>query len=479
MKKNILINTVAGLYCLIAACSDTTKDTNPPAPPPVSGTQIEAWFTKADQTALLQKQLTNLVFSSPTNNLTNLEIDSASALQSVDGFGYSLTGGSAYLINRMSQAQKSALLNELFGNGDNSIRVSYLRVSIGASDLSPEVFSYNDLPAGQTDPDLAHFSLSKDTLDVIPILKEILAINPSIKIMGSPWSPPVWMKDNGNSKGGSLQLKYYGAYAKYFVKYIQEMKARGITIDAITPQNEPQHGGNNPSMVMSALQQADFIKNHLGPAFKTAGIQTKIIIWDHNCDNPDYPITILNDPAAKQFVTGSAFHLYTGDISALSKVHDAHPDKELYFTEQWTGAQGTFDGDLKWHLKNVIIGSIRNWSKIALEWNIAADPQYNPHTPGGCTECKGALTISGSNYSRNVAYYIIAHASKFVPPGSVRINSGAPGTIFNVAFRTPDSKKVLIVLNDTNSESSFNIKYNGKWAEAKLPAGTVATYVWN
>ena len=149
MKKNILINTVAGLYCLIAACSDTTKDTNPPAPPPVSGTQIEAWFTKADQTALLQKQLTNLVFSSPTNNLTNLEIDSASALQSVDGFGYSLTGGSAYLINRMSQAQKSALLNELFGNGDNSIRVSYLRVSIGASDLSPEVFSYNDLPAGQ------------------------------------------------------------------------------------------------------------------------------------------------------------------------------------------------------------------------------------------------------------------------------------------------------------------------------------------
>lgn len=257
------------------------------------------------------------------------------------------------------------------------------------------------------------------------------------------------------------------------------MQARGIRIDAVTPQNEPQHGGNNPSMVMSSGQQAEFIKNHLGPAFKGAGLQTKIIIWDHNCDNPDYPIAILNDAAAKQYITGSAFHLYNGDISALTRVHDAHPDKDLYFTEQWTGAQGSFDGDLKWHIKNVIIGSMRNWSKTALEWNLAADPTYKPHTPGGCTECKGALTISGSNYSRNVAYYIIAQASKFIPPGSVRINSNTPGTIYNVAFRTPDGKKVLIVLNDANAESSFNIRYNGKWASAKLPAGTVATYVWN
>jgi glucosylceramidase len=232
-------------------------------------------------------------------------------------------------------------------------------------------------------------------------------------------------------------------------------------------------------MVMSALQQADFIKNHLGPALKAAGIQTKIIIWDHNCDNPDYPITILNDGGAKQYIDGSAFHLYNGDISALSKVHDAHPDKHLYFTEQWTGAGGTFDGDLKWHIKNVLIGSMRNWSRIALEWNLASDPSYNPHTPGGCSECKGAITIFGSTYSRNVAYYIIAHASKFVPPGSVRINSTTPGTIYNVAFITPERKKVLIVLNDTNSESSFNIRYNNKWAEAKLPAGTVATYTWN
>lgn len=479
MKKTSLYFLLA--YCsMVASCSnkDKSNDSKPPGPS-VIGNEAEAWFTKADQTTLLKRQLTNLVFHSPSNNFPTIDVDTASEMQTIEGFGYTLTGGSAMLINKMNDAQKSALLQEIFGKDSNSIGISYLRVSIGASDLSPEVFSYDDLPAGQTDVNLEHFNLSKDTVDLIPVLKRILAINPAIKVMGSPWSPPIWMKDNKNSIGGSLLPQYYSVYANYFVRYIKGMQSLGITIDAITPQNEPQHGGNNPSMVMSAMQQADFIKNHLGPAFKSAGIQTRIVIWDHNCDNPEYPITILNDPQAKQYVAGSAFHLYNGEISALSRVRDAHPDKDLYFTEQWTGAKGTFDVDLKWHVKNVLIGSIRNWSRVVLEWNLAADPLYQPHTPGGCTECKGALTISGSAYTRNVAYYIIGHASKFVPAGSVRLNSTTPGTIFNVAFRTTDGFKVLIVLNDGNTESLFNIKYNGKWAEAKLPAGTVATYRWN
>ncbi|HET9429618.1 MAG TPA: glycoside hydrolase family 30 beta sandwich domain-containing protein, partial [Chitinophagaceae bacterium] len=209
------------------------------------------------------------------------------------------------------------------------------------------------------------------------------------------------------------------------------------------------------------------------------GISTKIIIWDHNCDNPNYPISILNDPAAKPFVNGSAFHLYGGDISALSTVHNAHPDKALYFTEQWTGANGTFEGDLKWHLKNVVIGSLRNWSRVVLEWNLANDPNYNPHTPGGCTECKGALTISGSDFSRNVAYYIIAHASKFVPTGSVRIASGLVAGIPNVAFKRPDGKKVLIALNESNVPLAFNLRYKERWAPVSLPAETTATYIWD
>ena len=256
------------------------------------------------------------------------------------------------------------------------------------------------------------------------------------------------------------------------------MKAKGITIDAITIQNEPEHGGNNPSMLMTAAQQASFVKNNLGPAFQAAGITTKIIVWDHNCDNPNYPISILNDAAAKAYVNGSAFHLYAGDISALSTVQAAHPDKALYFTEQWTSATGSFDGDLKWHLKNVIIGSMRNWSRTALAWNLAADATNGPYTPGGCNLCKGALTIIGSSVSRNVAYYTIAQAAKFVPAGSVRIASNLVTDLPNVAFRTPAGKKVLIVSNDGNTSIGFNIGYKDNQVFTSLPVGTVATYVW-
>ncbi len=447
-------------------------------PPPAPATNdMDMWMTRGDQSALLQKQTATLSFGTTANSFQFIDVDSSVAYQTVDGFGYTLTGSSAYLINRMGNAEKTALLNEIFGTGTNSIGVSYIRVSIGASDLSPAVFSYNDMPAGQTDPTLANFSLSQDLTDLIPVLQQVLTINPSIKIMGSPWSPPVWMKTNGSSIGGSLQTQYYSVYAQYFVKYIQQMQARNIPIHAVTLQNEPEHGGNNPSMLMTAPQQADFVKNHLGPAFQAAGITTKIIVWDHNCDNPNYPITVLNDAAAKAYIDGSAFHLYAGDVSALSTVRAAHPDKNLYFTEQWTGANGSFDGDLKWHLKNVIIGTMRNWSRIALEWNLANDPAYGPHTPGGCTECKGAITISGSNYSRNVGYYIIAHASKFVPAGSTRISSTDIAGLSTVAFKTPAGKKVLIVINDGGAQG-FNIRYKGKWVFTSLAAGAAATFVW-
>ncbi len=448
-------------------------------PPPNSGTNdVDAWITTGDRTSELQKQSTTLSFGTTANSFQNITVDSATSYQTIDGFGYTLTGGSAQLIMQMGSTERAALLQELFGNTGTSIGVSYLRVSIGASDLNPTVFSYDDKPTGQTDPTLANFSLSKDTLDVVPVLKQILAINPNIKILGSPWSAPVWMKDNGNSMGGTLQSQYYSVYAQYFVKYIQQMKARGINIDAVTIQNEPQHGGNNPSMVLSSGQEADFVKNALGPAFQTAGITTKIIVWDHNCDNPNYPIAVLGDTGAKPFIDGSAFHLYGGDVSALSTVHNNFPDKALYFTEQWTGANGTFNGDLQWHVKNVIIGTMRNWSRNALEWNLASDNTYSIHTPGGCTECKGAITISGSNFTRNVGYYIVAHASKFVPAGSVRIASNQDAPIFNAAFKTPAGKKVLVTMNDSNAPVSFNINYKGKWVTVMLPAGAAGTYTW-
>lgn len=439
--------------------------------------QVQCWLTDPGRQILFRKQ-SPLSFTSAAGSEATIQVDASEMYQTIDGFGYTLTGGSAMLLHRMEADARTALLNELFSTAGNGIGVSYLRISIGASDLDERVFSYDDLPAGQTDPSLTKFSLAPDREHLIPILKEILTINPNLKILGSPWSPPVWMKSNGSSKGGSLKLDYYDAYAQYFIKYIQSMKKEGIQLDAITIQNEPLHPGNNPSLLMLPAEQALFIKNSLGPAFKQAGVKTKIILYDHNADRPDYPITVLKDADARKYIDGSAFHLYAGPISALSEVHKAFPDKNLYFTEQWIGAPGNLKGDLVWHVRELIIGATRNWSRTVLQWNLAADPQQKPHTPGGCTECLGALTINGNTVIRNPAYYNVAVASKFVRPGSVRIASNVVKALPNVAFRTPDGHIVLIVLNDSESTQQFNIGKSDKRVRVTLSGGAVGTYVW-
>jgi glucosylceramidase len=442
--------------------------------------EVATWLTNTDKTALFAQQTTPLKFAKGTNQNPTITVDEKQTFQPIDGFGFALTGGSAQNMIRMEPAQRAALIKELFAADGNNIRVSYVRLSIGASDLNDHVFSYDDLPPGETDVEMARFTLAEDEKDVIPVMKEILAVNPKILILGCPWSPPTWMKTNVKAKGGKLKPEYYPAYAKYFVKYIQGMKAAGIRIDAITPQNEPLTEKNTPSLLMLPEDQLIFVKEHLGPAFKAAGLDTKIILYDHNCDRPDYPMTILKDPEAAKYVDGSGFHLYGGEIGALSQVHDTFPKKNLYFTEQMV--TGSVDGPQPLNMAQVrrlIIGATRNWSRNVILWNLAADPQNNPHTnDGGCGICQGAITIDGSKYIRNLAYYVVAHASKFVRPGSVRIGSNNLDTLANVAFKTPDGKKVLIVHNGATTPETFNIGYRGKMASATLNPGSVATYVW-
>ena len=439
---------------------------------------IDYWLTKTDQSVQLAKQTAVLKFTTLPNALPNIVVDASQTFQSIDGFGYTLTGGSAEVINQLSPAIKQQLLEELFGNSAQSIGISYLRISMGASDLNSAPFSYNDLPNGQADIGQTQFNITPDLAQLIPLLQEIISINPNIKIMAVPWSAPAWMKVNYNTVGSSLLPTYYSSYALYFVKYIQAMQAHGISIDAVCPQNEPLNPNNNPSMSMSATQQISFIKK-LGPAFANAGIATKIICFDHNCDTPEYPISVLTDPVANSYVDGSAFHLYGGDISAMNTVHTAFPNKNLYFTEQWTSSTGNFGDDLKWHMKNVVMGSVRNWSKVALEWNLANNASFGPHTVGGCSQCKGAITVnSATQFTRNVSYYIIAHASKFVPTGSQRIASNNSGSLNSVAFKTPSGKIVLLVENDGTTAATFNIQFNGKKASTSLQGGDVATYVW-
>ncbi|WP_448702630.1 glycoside hydrolase family 30 beta sandwich domain-containing protein [Mucilaginibacter sp. AW1-3] len=442
--------------------------------------KVDVWLSNADRSALFAQQKDGLVFKKGKSDLSTIAIKMDSTFQTIDGFGFALTGGSAMHLMRMDAGARSALLKELFSTKANGIGVSYLRVSIGASDLNDHVFSYDDLPAGETDPEMKKFDLGPDKNDVIPVLKEILDIDSKIKILGSPWSAPVWMKTNGDTRGGSLKPEAYKAYADYLVKYLKSMKANGITIDAITVQNEPLHPGNNPSMVLQPEEELAFVKNNLGPAFEAARIKTKIIIYDHNADRPDYPITILNDPGAAKYIVGSAFHLYRGEIDALTKVHDAHPDKGLYFTEQMV-IDGRDSSRLKVAspVERLFIGATRNWCKNVLEWNLAADPQNQPHTDrGGCPMCQGAVTIDKNKVTRNVAYYAMAHASKFVRPGSVRVASNVLVGLPNVAFKTPDGKKVMIVANTGSATQTFNIGYGVQHATATLNAGAVGTYIW-
>ena len=441
--------------------------------------QFSQTVTSADGRFLLKQIEQPIVgFNTAKQSIDTIYFNQQIQFQKIEGFGYTLTGGSAALLHQLPSQKRDAILQEIFGQGPNALNVNYLRISMGASDLDAAVFSYDDLVAGTVDPDLTNMSIAKDLEHLIPILKEIKAIQPNLKLMATPWSPPVWMKDNVQSKGGHLLPKYYAAYAQYFVKYIQLMRAEGLKINAVTIQNEPEHGGNNPSMLMTAEEQTKFIKNHLGPLFKNQGINTEIVIWDHNADNPNYPIQILNDSVAKSYVSAAAFHLYLGHESALSKVYHAHPDKKIYFTEQWTGAKGNFAGDFMWHMEHVVIGTMANWSSLVLEWNLANDPNFGPHTPGGCTECLGAMTIDGSEIKRNVSYYIIGQVAPFVPRGAIRVETKSVNPqIQSIGFVRPDGKKVLLALN-TGKECVFTIDFEQKKYNFTLPEKSASTIVW-
>lgn len=444
--------------------------------------RVQEWLTTADKAQLFARQHDALrMHATPAGTTSDIAVDPTQRYQSMDGFGFALTGGSAELMMKMTPAARRALMQNLFATRHGGIGTSYLRISIGSSDMNEHVFTYDDMPQGETDPTLAHFALGPDLQDIVPVLHEVLKLQPNLSILASPWSAPSWMKTNGLPKGGSLEPRWYAAYADYLVRYIEAMQQQGIHIRAITMQNEPLNPHNTPSMVMTAKEQAEFLGKYFGPALKKAHLDTEVILYDHNCDRPDYPLDILADPVAAAFATGSGFHLYGGEITAMTKVHDAHPDKGLYFTEQMTIQKAD---ETPFHIaesvSRLMIGAPRNWAKNVLLWNLAADPQFGPHTPdGGCPICQGAVTIDGNNVTRNLAFYTVAHASLLVRPGSVRIASTIQDAhLPNVAFTTPAHKTVLIVANTDTRPHTFVVMEGRRSFETTLGGGDVATYQW-
>ncbi len=450
-------------------------------PAHAAGETVGVWVTTADQSKLLQQQ-PNLTFAADSgSNPTTIDVNAATTYQQIDGFGASLTDSSASLIcGKLTTAQRDTLLNNLF-NPNTGIGLSFLRQPMGASDFSSiGNYSYDDMPAGQTDANLTNFNITHDLQCIVPLLKQIKTINPALKLMANPWSPPGWMKTSGSMIGGNLQTTYRTAWANYFVKFVQAYAAQGLPIDYISMQNEPLYiPPGYPGMGMSASEQATLLASYMGPAFAQAGITSKILVWDHNWTN-QYPYDVLGNATANSYAAGTAFHWYGGSVTSQTDLHNSYPAKGIWFTEG-SGFSGTsFAQYLKDIDQLLIIANMRNWGKSTVRWNLVLDQNLGPQN-GGCNNCTATVTINNSTgaITYNAEYYALAHASKFVVPGAYRIDSNNfAGGIENVAFRNPDGSIVVLAFNAGTASNTFKVRWSGQSFSATLPAGAVGTYKW-
>jgi glucosylceramidase len=435
---------------------------------------------------LLQAQPSIAFATSGVSSGLVITVDAATEYQQMDGFGGSLTDSSAWLIwNRLSVSQQTTLMQQLFSSSAG-IGISFLRQPMGASDFSASGnYSYDDMPAGQTDPNLTNFSTAHDAAYIIPLVKQALSVNPGVKVVALPWSPPAWMKSTGTMNGGNMNPAYFSSLAQYFVDFVQAYQQQGVPIYALSVENEPLNSTTGyPSESLAATDESTFIANNLGPALNTVGLgSVKIFGYEHNWDNTAYPESVLGS-SASQYVAGSSFHCYAGDPSAQSIVETAFPGKDIWFTECSGTVGSSFAGDLVWQAEHLLIGATRNWARSVSLWNLALDQNSGPIN-GTCTNCRGVVTIDDSvspaKITFNVEYYILGHLGKFVIPGAHRIDSNTfgAGSIEDVAFQNPDGSIVLLVLNSASNAGTFGVSFNGQSFNYTLPAGALATFTWN
>lgn len=400
--------------------------------------------------------------------------------QSMDGFGASFTDASAYLVHEvLDEITRKEVMKRLFSD-EEGIGLSFIRQPMGASDYACTIYSYQDTPDNVDDFEMKYFSINYDKKYILPLLKEMMMINPKVKLMATPWSAPAWMKTTTHMIGGTLREECEAAFAEYFVKFIKAYEAEGLDIYAITPGNEPMFVPMHyPGMKFEAQQEAAFIKNHLGPRLKEEDIQTKILAYDHNWDMPEYPLEVLKE--AGEYVDGIAWHVYAADPSAQSVVFDKFPIKDVYYTEASGGEWiAPFDNAFS-SMMRTNIGTLRNHSKTVVLWNIALDENNGPTVPGfGQSTCRGLLKINQQTkeVTYNLDYYALAHFSQFVKQDAKRIESNELEDISNVAFKNLDDTMVLVMSNDSKKEKEVQIAYNNQYITYKLAAKSTVTLFW-
>ncbi len=460
------------------------------------------WVTTPDGAQQMTDQGTVPFARGGSDELT-ISVDPSRRYQRMDGFGASITDSSASLLAGLDPAVRRSTMRDLFARNG----LSFLRQPMGASDfVAGPHYTYDDVPPGRTDYRLRQFSIAHDRKQILPLLREALALNPRLKVMATPWSPPAWMKTNQSLIGGRLidSPRIYATYAQYFVEFIKAYRRAGVPIYAVTVQNEPQNRNPSgyPGAAMPVAQEAKLI-NELGPRLRRAGLETKIFGYDHNwAEHPndiattppgedpetEYPTDLLESSAGR-WIAGTAFHCYAGDQVRQTALHDAFPDKGVWFTE-CSGSHGpadppaqVFSDTLKWHARNLTLGVPRNWGKTVVNWNLALDPSGGPHN-GGCDTCTGVVTVDGDAVTRNAEYFTLGHLARFVRPGARRIASTSFGTtgwngeVMDAAFRNRDGTTALVVHNENDDPGTFAVAEGGRSFEYTLPGGALATFTW-
>lgn len=444
---------------------------------------VRSFQTTSDLSSTLAPQ-PELTFSRSSRSAPiTIAVDDTERYQTMDGFGASMTDGAAWLIHdRLSPRTSRKVMTQLF-DPKQGIGLSFLRQPIGSTDLSRSHFSFDDVPTGQQDPKLLHFSDAHDDEAIFPLVRDALKLNPSITVLATPWSPPAWMKTKQTMDGGQLRDDAMPAYAEYLVKSVQAFKAAGIPVKYLTVQNEPLHDTTDfPGTYLPAAQAGKLIGQYLGPDLERAKLSTRVLAYDHNWDHPEYPLSLLSDPSVARYVAGSALHCYGGEPSAQTAIHNRFPDKGVWMTECSGGSWQKESPMLT--TTHLLIDSTRNWAKSVVLWGIALDTDHNPHD-GGCGTCRGLVTVDLKQSPATVAYtgdyYALGHASRFVLPGATRIGSSSPGrqSLESVAFENTDGSIALLVLNNLPDQQKFDITWHGHTLQASLPAGALATYVWS
>lgn len=439
------------------------------------------WVTTPDQLRRVAPLSDQEVWEDGVSGQVDVAVDRSARGQTIDGFGAALTESSAYLIMSLPPERREKVMRSLF-DPVSGAGIDMVRVPLGASDFALSHYSYDDMPKGRTDPQLKRLSIARDDAYIVPLLQQALAINPALRVMGTPWSAPGWMKTSKSLIGGELVPANEEVYARYLTRVVQEYRDRGIPMTFLTLQNEPGYTpADYPGMRLTA-DQAKRLVGHLAPQLRAAGLaDVQLIGHDHNWNNTAYPLKLLADPATRADLAGTAWHCYGGAPEAQLTVHDAYPDKGIWFTECSGGAWSSdFGTNLGWNASTLAIDTVRARARSVLLWNLALDPTGGPHT-GGCGNCRGVLTIDPVNRTvkRNVEYDVLALATKTVSPGATRIGSTTDvHGIRTVAYENLDGSASMTAYNFWSIEQTVTVRDGGRAVTVVIPAGSVVHLNW-